>query len=248
MQKHQHPKITPLLFIRSLLFWVCFVVPLPIYFLISLVTFPIGQRLRYKVMVTLCYFYCLVMRYVCGIKYVVKNPENIPKQPCVIVCNHQSMWETCTLIWIFTDIVFILKKEILKVPLFGWGINGIAPIAIDRSKGDLAMQKLIKQGKQRIGAGFSLMIFPEGTRLKVKQRKDFKHGAAKIAILLQTIITPVALDSGLLWPKKSFFLYPGTVNVVVGEPIIPPVNIDDCVDVTNKVQSWTYSELDKMGV
>jgi 1-acyl-sn-glycerol-3-phosphate acyltransferase len=187
------------------------------------------------------------MRYICRIKYVIIHPENIPDYPCVIVSNHQSMWETCTLTWVFNNIVFILKKEILRVPLFGWGINGIAPIAIDRSNGELAMKKIRIQGKQRISAGFSLMIFPEGTRLKVGMRKDFKYGAVKIATLLGTKITPVAFNSGICWPKKSFFLYPGTITVVVGKPVIPPTTEDGCVEVTKNIQSWIYKELDKMG-
>ncbi len=246
MNKVVHKK-TPLLFFTSLVFWIMFIVPLPFYFLLSLIAFPLGQKIRYRAMITLCYFYCWVMRYICGIKYQIINPENIPTEPCVIVSNHQSMWETCTLTWIFKDIVFILKKEILMVPLFGWGINGIAPISIDRSKGDLAMKKLNVQGKQRLSAGFSLMIFPEGTRLKLGKRKDFKYGAVKIATLLQTTITPVALNSGICWPKKSFFLYPGTIKVIVGRPITAPESQDDCVAATQNIQSWIYGELDKIG-
>ena len=247
MRQKRH-QITLIIFMRSFLFWVCFVVPLPVYFIISLITIPIGQKLRYRVMMSLCYFYSLVLYYINGIKYEIINAENIPRSPGVIVCNHQSMWETCVLTWIFNDIVFILKKEILRVPFFGWGINGIAPIAIDRSKGEEAMKKLSIQGRQRIGKGFSLMIFPEGTRVPVGQRKEFKYGAAKIAILLQAQITPVALNSGIVWPKKSFFIYPGTVQIVVGNAITPPAEVDDCVQLTNQLQSWVYNELDHMGI
>jgi 1-acyl-sn-glycerol-3-phosphate acyltransferase len=246
MSKNVNKK-TAVVFFTSLTFWVLFVIPLPIYFLLSLIAFPLGQKIRYRIMITLCYFYCWVMRYICGVKYQVVNPENIPHAPCVVVSNHQSMWETCTLTWIFTDIVFILKKEILRVPLFGWGINGIAPIAIDRSKGDLAMAKIKTQGQQRMAAGFSLLLFPEGTRMKVGKRKDFKYGAVKIATLLKTTITPVALNSGICWPKKSFFIYPGTITVVVGNAMTAPESEDECVEMTQKIQAWVYNELNKIG-
>ena len=239
-------KPTILIFLTSLLFWIIFILPLPLYFLLSILTIVIGQKVRYRVIITLCYFYCWFIKYVCGLKYNIVNPENIPTDPCVIVSNHQSMWETCVFNRILKDIVFILKREILMIPLFGWGINGIAPIAIDRTKGDLAMQKLTQQGRQRITAGFSLLIFPEGTRLKIGQKKQFKYGAVKIATLLDTTITPIAINSGVYWPKKSFFIYPGIVTVVVGKAIEPPKTEDDCVEATQAIQDWIYTTLDNI--
>ena len=156
----------------------------------------------------------------CRIDYHVSGVENIPDIPAVVISNHQSAWETIIFQKIFPAQSYLLKKELLWIPFFGWGLAANEPIAIDRGKKTQALQQLIAQGKERLKQRRWIIIFPEGTRRPVGQPGTFQVGGAFIASKTGAPVVPVAHNAGVFWSKQnSFNKKPGTVEVVVGPAI-----------------------------
>ncbi len=240
-------KLTAGIIIRSMLFWSLSVLVLPFYCLIALVIAKLKPQLRHKIMISAAYYFTFLLRKIGKINYHVTGRENVVYgKPAIYAGNHQSAWETVVFNCFLPPLVWIMKKEVFKIPLYGWAIRVMSTIAIDRSKGEDALQQVIIQGNQRFDSGFSIAVFPEGTRVKPGVRKPFKYGVGKLALNLNVPVIPIAHNAGVYLPRNSFWLYPGTVNVVIGEPIYP--DSDDPVVFTQKLESWTYNELAKMGV
>ena len=133
--------------------------------------------------------------------------------------NHQSTWETLAFPGIFPTLTWVIKKELLYIPLFGWGIASVQPIALNRKQGKKAIQQLISDGKQKLALGRYILIFPEGTRTPYEEQRPLKVGGFLLAKKSGVSILPVAHDSGRLWPRKNFVKRPGTVHVRIGKPI-----------------------------
>ncbi len=159
------------------------------------------------------------LRVICRIDYQLEGIENIPSKPSIIIANHQSAWETLFFQVIFPPLSFILKRELLWIPFFGWGLAAYRPIAIDRSRKIKALDQLIKQGAERLKQGRWPVIYPEGTRMKPRQPGKFQIGGAMIAAKTGATIVPIAHNAGVFWPKNGFLKYPGTINIVIGHPI-----------------------------
>lgn len=156
----------------------------------------------------------------CNITFRITGAENIPKEPSIVLSNHQSAWETIIFQRIFPPHSQLLKRELLWIPFFGWGLAANQPIAIDRSNKTQAIQQLVSQGKQRLADGRWIVIFPEGTRMSVDQPGEYQAGGAFIACKAGASVVPVAHNAGHFWPKKKpFSKNPGIVDVVIGEPI-----------------------------
>ncbi len=156
----------------------------------------------------------------CNITFNVSGSEHIPEGPAIVLSNHQSAWETIAFQSIFPVHSQLLKRELLWIPFFGWGLAANQPIAIDRSKKTQAMQQLVSQGKDRLNAGRWIVIFPEGTRLPVEEPGTYQAGGAFIACKAGVMIVPVAHNAGVFWPKKNpFNKKAGVVNVVIGQAI-----------------------------
>ena len=167
------------------------------------------------------------------------------KKPSIILSNHQSAWETLAFQLIFPPQVWVLKKELLRIPFFGWGLAMTSPIAIDRSSGAQALRQTIQQGKDRLKKGFCIVIFPEGTRSNPGESRDFQIGGAFVASKTGTNITPVAHNAGTIWGKNAILKYPGTITVSIGPPINPqgiPVK-----ELNRKVETWILNETRKIG-
>ncbi|APZ42012.1 lysophospholipid acyltransferase family protein [Acidihalobacter ferrooxydans] len=186
----------------------------------GLLLWPVtGFMPRYRFITLWTRFVVWLLGPLCGIRYRVEGQENIPPRASIIMSKHQSGWETFAFQSIFPPQTWVLKRELLRMPLLGWGLRMIEPIAIDRSKGQQAGQQLIEQGGDRLRRGIWIVIFPEGTRAAVGEHKRFKTGAARLAAHTGVPIVPVAHNAGLCWPRKSLPLYPGTVTVSIGPPI-----------------------------
>ncbi len=156
----------------------------------------------------------------CRIDFHISGLENLPDKPAVVISNHQSAWETIIFQKIFPAQSYLLKKELLWIPFFGWGLAANEPIAINRAKKTQALQQLISQGKERLKSGRWIIIFPEGTRRPVGQPGTFQAGGAFIASKTAAPIVPVAHNAGVFWSKRnSFNKKPGMVEVVIG-PVI----------------------------
>lgn len=238
-------KVTLAIVIRSVLFWTLSASSLPLYCILALFIAPLAPKTRHKIMMTAARYFTFLLQTIGRIQYRVTGLDNIPDQPAIFAGNHQSAWETVVLNCFLPPCVWIMKKEVFSIPFYGWGVRALSTIAIDRKKGEDALAQVIKQGKQRFGLGFWIIMFPEGTRIKPKARKPFKYGVAKLAQSLEVPVVPFAHNAGYCLPRNSFWLYPGTVEVVIGKPIYPEGN--DPVDYTQKIEKWVHNELDKMG-
>jgi len=157
--------------------------------------------------------------WLCGIIYQVEGRENIPSGPCIVLCNHQSAWETFFLQTLFSPLSTVLKQELLSIPIFGRGARVLKAIPLDRSEPIKAYKQLISEGQNRVLKNRSVLIFPEGTRVAIGEKVKFNRGGASLAHLTQVPILPIAHNAGLFWPSKDLFLKPGTITVRIGQPI-----------------------------
>lgn len=159
------------------------------------------------------------LRITCGVRINVRGLENIPTIACVVLSNHQSTWETFFLQYLFVPASMILKRELLWIPLFGWGLYFMRAIAIKRSNPAGAIRQVLKQGKQRLAEGINVVIFPEGTRVRSAEVGTFMTSGAALAKSAGVQILPVRHDAGHCWPANSWLKTPGTINLVIGAPI-----------------------------
>lgn len=172
----------------------------------------------------------------CGVRYRVIGRENLPAGPVVVLSKHQSTWETLVFQELFPPLVWVMKRELLWVPFFGWGLAMGRPIAIDRGAGRRAMEQMLTQGKQRLDDGLWVVIFPEGTRMNPGQRGRYRPGGALLAVQAGVPVLPVAHNAGELWGKRQFLKHPGTITVAIGEPIATA--LQDPANVLTNAQNW----------
>lgn len=160
-----------------------------------------------------------LLKIICGIRIRVIGAENIPTQPVVVVANHQSTWETYALYSLFFPICTVLKKELTYIPIFGWLLRWSRPIVIDRNKKAAALKEILRQGQNRIQSGFSVLIFPEGTRVAAHETKPHMPGGAMLAVKSNVDILPIVHNAGQHWPAHRLAKIPGEVIVKIGAPI-----------------------------
>ncbi len=227
--------------LRSTLFAVFQLLITPVFAIIALLTFPLPAQMRYRIITVWTHWVMWASRVICGIRYRVIGAENIPKKPCIILAKHQSAWETMGFQLIFPPQVWVLKRELLRVPFFGWGLAMLSPIAIDRSSRRQALQQLVDQGRERLAAGFCIVIFPEGTRIAPGKRGKYRAGGARLALQTGTPVLPVAHNAGLCWGKNAFMKYPGMVTVSIG-PLIQP-GTDTAEALAKRVEDWIENEM-----
>ena len=166
----------------------------------------------------------LLLRLCCGIRYREIGLENLPTGPAIIAAKHQSTWETMFLSRRLNQPAFVLKKELLMIPLFGWFMQKIGMIAVDRSGKATALKKMVKDAGDAFAAGRQIIIFPEGTRVAPGHHRAYQPGIAALYGQLNVPVIPVALNSGLFWGRKAFVKKPGTILVQYLPPIDPGLN------------------------
>jgi 1-acyl-sn-glycerol-3-phosphate acyltransferase len=230
--------------IRSLLFFLAQLIWTPIFAMLVLPTFPLKPHTRYRLATFIAPSTLWLLRVICGIRMEVRGAENIPKEPCIVMCKHQSAWETFALQLVFPDQVWVLKRELLLLPFFGWGLALTSPIAIDRSKGKQAMKQLLEQGKDRLDRGFCVVIFPEGTRMAYGVRGKYKIGGAMLGESSGAPVVPVAHNAGKFWGRNSFLKHPGTIVMSVGQPIDPKGLKAE--EISRRVEEWIEGEMNRL--
>jgi 1-acyl-sn-glycerol-3-phosphate acyltransferase len=161
------------------------------------------------------------LRITCRLSHRVVGLENLPKGPVIIACKHQSSWETMAFTLLFPDIAIVLKRELLFIPIIGWAMARAGNIAVARGDGASALRGLIKQAKQAIAEGRSIVIFPEGTRVAPGDSRPYQIGVAALYRQLGVPVVPVALNSGVFWGRRKFIKHPGVITVEVLPPIAP---------------------------
>lgn len=207
--------------IRSVLFTILMFTTAFIASALCLLTFFLPYEKRYPYLVAWPKLTIWLAKKICGLNYVIHGAENIPKNNAIIIANHQSTWETLALFTLFPHACFVLKQELLSIPLFGWGLRLLEPIAINRKNRMSALEQVMKQGAQRLKQNRCIAIFAEGHRMPVGQLGKFKIGAAKLAITTNTPIIPVSHDAGKYWRRRAFIKTPGTIVLTVGSAIAP---------------------------
>lgn len=206
-----------LLILRASLYWLVFAVTTVAFALTTPILWLLPETWRRQFMLNWTRLNVGALKLICGLSYRVHGLENLPKdQAFIIFSNHQSTFETFFLQLFLPRFTWVLKRELLFVPFFGWGLKMLNPIAINRGSGKLAMDQLLKQGQQRLDDDFNVLIFPEGTRVPPNQKKRFKMGGALLAEKTQYPVLPIVHNAGYFWRKGSFIKYPGTVDVVIG--------------------------------
>jgi len=160
-------------------------------------------------------------RAICGLDYVIEGEENIPAVPSVIMIKHTTVFETYTQLAIFPPQTWVVKRELQWIPIFGWGLAAMRPIAINRSAGHYAVTQVIEQGRRLLADGIWITIFPEGTRVPTGQTKKYGVSGAALARDVQCPILPVAHNAGDLWPRRGLKKSPGLIRFCIGPPIEP---------------------------
>ena len=224
-----------ILFLRSLLFSLYFYVSVIVFTVFFVVLSPfVGLKKRYSLTSGYISTLLIVLKFLCRIDWEVRG-DILAKKPVVIASNHQGLWESFYLQTIANPLTTIIKKELLYVPFFGWALNLLNPIKIDRSKKIQSAKKVIVRGTQKLRKGFSILIFPEGTRKNPgKEVGKFARSAADLAIKNNVDLIPIYHNSGLYWKNKKFIKFPGTVKVIIGEPI----QGKDSSEMTKNLVDW----------
>ena len=217
-------KVTFSIMWRSALVWTIVGLSSVPYNLIAIAMMAFPVRMRHKVISSWSYLFTFCCHYIGKVSYTVVGKENLVNTPAIIASNHQSMWETVSFAAIFPQHVWILKREVLKIPVFGWTVSTLSPIAINRSKGSASVQQILTQSAVRIKNGFWILAFPEGTRVVPGEKKPYKIGVARMATALNIPIIPVAHNAGYCVPRASHWLIPGEIKVIIGKPIYPQEN------------------------
>jgi len=161
------------------------------------------------------------LKHIAGLSWEVKGQENLPDRPCIFACKHQSAWETGIFYLLLNDPSYILKKELLSIPFFGWYIARGGAIAIDRKAGARALKLMISGTKKRLARGQNVVIFPEGTRAAPGKPGTYHPGIAALYKGVDAPVVPVALNSGLFWQRRSFLKRPGRITLEFLPPVEP---------------------------
>lgn len=204
---------------RSIIFYLG-LLPLTVWFsFIGIAILPLPRPARYAVITRWSRVTIWWLGVSCGLTYRVCGLENIPDQAGVILSKHQSAWETISLQLIFPRQSQVLKRELLRVPFFGWGLASLNPIAIDRSAGARALKAVLAAGAERLRDGWWVLIFPEGTRIPPGKRGRYTQTGAALALNNGAPLVPVAHNAGFFWARNALTKYPGVIDVVIG-PVI----------------------------
>lgn len=230
-----------MLFLRSSLFFLGQVITAPIFTLIAFLALPLNPVTRNVLISGWARSMIWWLRITCNIRHEVHGLENLPNTPSIILSKHQSAWETLAFQSIFPTQCYVLKRELLWIPIFGWGLAMSSPIAIDRSAGREALKKLVSKGQHRLKQGLWVVIFPEGTRKAPGEKGKYQIGGAWLATHTQTQVVPVAHNAGHCWPKNSFIKKPGVIQIHIGKPIQSKGLKADALN--GEVEAWIESEM-----
>jgi 1-acyl-sn-glycerol-3-phosphate acyltransferase len=179
------------------------------------------RRVSMKALKAWSRFFVFMCKTLGGIGFEVRGREHIPHGAALVAGKHQSMWETFALFHLLDDPAIVLKKELMYIPLVGWFLMKFRMIPVDRTAGPKALKNLVRHAKTAVARGRQIIIFPEGTRMAVKAAPDYKPGVAALYTALKVPCAPFALNSGVFWPRRSFWRWPGTIVVEFLEPIEP---------------------------
>jgi 1-acyl-sn-glycerol-3-phosphate acyltransferase len=230
------------LVLRSLIYMFLMVVITIPWACLCFLVLPLPFRARFYITTRWNAMMIWLAKVLCGIDYRVKGWENLPDAPVILLSKHQSAWETIFLCYALPrPVVFVLKRELLYMPFFGWALALLRMIPIDRSNRKDAFASVVRHGRDRLAGGLWVIIFPEGTRTQVGKAGRYKAGGARLAVETKTPVVPIAVNSGECWGRNSFIKKPGMITVSIGQPISPEGL--DASALMQKVEDWVESEM-----
>ncbi len=183
------------------------------------------------------------LKFLCGVSWKVEGIENIPSTPCIVVSNHQGQWESFFLQTLFIPSTSIIKKELLLIPLFGWALRCMKPITLNRLNRVSSLKKVIKKGVIKLKNGFSIILFPEGTRISPEKGiQPFARSCGLLSVKSGFPVLPICHNSGKYWKNKKFIKSPGEVVLRIGEPILGR----DPKVITNDAYNWVKNNYEEI--
>ena len=230
---------------RSALFALLVILVTPPYAILALLVAPLPALVRYRIVTSWSRLVISLARIVCGIRYRIDGNARPGDGPYIVLAKHQSAWETLAFQAIFPPQVLVVKRGLLWIPFFGWGLATLSPITIKRGARTQSLRRLGEQGKDRLQRGFWVVIFPEGTRVQHGKRTKYQSGGAWLACRTHVPVIPVAHNAGTLWPRNSFLKYPGTITVSIGAP--RACSSQDPGALTAEVESWIEAQMQRIG-
>jgi 1-acyl-sn-glycerol-3-phosphate acyltransferase len=231
-----------MLFLRSLLFNIIYVVSVTLFATPVALFAPFNRHLGYMIAVAWArmIFWCL--KHICGIDWELQGRENIPAEPAIAYWKHQSAWETLAQLMVFPTQSWVLKRELMWIPIIGQALLAIEPIAINRKSGHTAVNQVLNMGSHRLQQeNLWVMIFPEGTRMPPGCTRRYGISGALLAEKTGRPIVPVAHNAGNFWRRNAFLKYPGTVQVRIGKPVYPHGVKPE--DMNREVQAWIEAQM-----
>lgn len=184
------------------------------------------------------------LRRVVGIRHRVIGRENLPAGPAVIMSKHQSTWETLAFADFMPPAAYVAKRELLRIPFFGWGMSAMPVIVIDRTAGKDALKQVVEQGRALMDKGYSVVVFPEGTRTAIGTARRYKIGGASLAAATGRPVIPVAHNAGEFWRRNAFIMNPGEIVVSIGPAIQTDGRTAEAVNA--EAEAWIEGEMRRL--
>lgn len=229
-----------MIILRSLVFNALFYVNTALWLIAALPTFFMPYRAIIEVAKAWGRFNRALTRMVAGIDYEIRGAEKIPRGPVIVAAKHQSAWETFALLSLFDNPTFIIKRELQWIPIFGWFTIKGRMVPVQRGAGSQTLTNMIERARIELSRGRQLVIFPEGTRRAPGAEPRYKYGVAQLYAAEGVPCIPIALNSGLFWPRRSLRRNPGTVLVEVLDPILPGLDKDVFLErLKNEIEAAT---------
>ncbi len=230
--------------IRSFVFAILLALITVPYAIFAILIFWLPPMTRHRLITSWVPIMMWVIKHVLGIRYRIIGAENMPAGPAVVLAKHQSAWETIALQQIFPPLCYVLKRELLRVPFFGWALARIPGIAIDRNAGNNALAQVVEQGRARLKEGLWVVVFPEGTRTAPGAVGRYKPGGAILAKRAGVPVVPVAHNAGEFWRRNAFVKRPGEIVVSIGPVIeVKGVKADE---INTRAEAWVEGEMRRL--
>lgn len=226
--------------VRCLIFYGALGISMLVWAPVVLASRPLRRSRRYRLALVWLRFHAWILRSIVGLRFAVQGLEQLPAGPAVVLCKHQSMLETFLLPLILPPQTWVLKRDLLRIPLFGPCMKLMQPIAIDRSQPRKALKEMLMQGQDRLRQGLWVVVYPEGTRVAPGESRPYQQGGVWLAQRAGVPVVPIAVNTGLFWPAAGWRIRPGTAQIHIGPPLESTTL--DADDLGHRARSWIEAE------